>query len=154
MRLLGLKRLVNLFIFFNFILFCSSGQSQPAQDWVCFAKQCVPVEVAQKPEEQIRGLQSRERLASDAGMLFVFPYSEKHSFWMKDTKIPLDMIWMDSSRRVVDVKKNVPPCVENSCPVYTPDEEAMYVLEINGGATDSFMIHIGDTAVFQFNRRK
>ena len=64
------------------------------------------------------------------------------------------MIWMDSSRRVVDVKKNVPPCVEDPCPVYTPDEEAMYVLEINGGATDSFKIHIGDTAVFQFNRRK
>jgi len=110
--------------------------------------------VAQRPEELTRGLQFREQLAFDAGMLFVFPRSQMHSFWMKDTKIPLDMIWMDSSRRVVYVKKNVPPCVEDPCAVYTPDQEAMYVLEINGGAADAFKIHLGDTAAFQFDRGK
>ena len=154
-------------VFSFFILFCSSCQSQPAQDLVCFQKQCVQVEVAQKPEELTRGLQLREHLSPDAGMLFIFSYSQKHNFWMKDTKIPLDMIWLDESRRVVYIKHNAPPCVQKSCtdhpgqqqemepcPVYTPDQEAMYVLEINGGATDRFKIHIGDTAVFQFNRRK
>ena len=137
------------FIFLYFILCCSSCQSQLAQDLVCFQKQCVQVEVAQKPEELTRGLQLREKLAPDAGMLFVFPSSEKRRFWMKDTKIPLDLIWMDAARRVVYVKKNVPPCIEDPCPVYAPDQEARYVLEINRGAADTLKIQIGDTAAFQ-----
>ncbi|HLD70038.1 MAG TPA: DUF192 domain-containing protein [Candidatus Omnitrophota bacterium] len=132
----------------------SSCQSQPIRDVVCFQEKCVQVEIAQKPGELTRGLQFREQLAFDAGMLFIFPHSHKHSFWMKDTKIPLDMIWMDSSRRVVDVKKNVPPCIKDPCAVYTPQSEARYVLEINSGAADVFKIHSGDTASFRFNSEK
>ncbi len=144
----------NFFVFFYFIFCCTSCQSQPVRDLVCFQKECVQVEIAQKPEELTRGLQFREKLARDAGMLFIFPNSQAYSFWMKDTKIPLDMIWMDSSQRVVYVKKNVPPCIEDPCAVYTPEEEAMYVLEINSTAADAFQIHLGDTAAFRFNRGK
>ena len=75
----------------------------------------------------------RPSLRADRGMLFLFPDIDVHSFWMKDTLIPLDIIWIDDSSRVVHVKANVPPCKADPCPSYTPSGAARYVLELAAG---------------------
>ena len=111
---------------------------------VCFKDHCFNVEIVSKGEAMRRGLQLRTTLAPDAGMLFVFPSAIKHSFWMKDTLIPLDMIWMDYAHRVVDVRTHVPPCTSEPCPVYTPSVLSPYVLEINAGVSEKMGLKIGD----------
>ncbi|OGX38475.1 MAG: hypothetical protein A3G91_04245 [Omnitrophica WOR_2 bacterium RIFCSPLOWO2_12_FULL_50_9] len=120
-----------------------------AVNQVCFQGQCIAVEVVQKEEELRRGLQFRSFLESDAGMLFIFAANWKHSFWMKDTLIPLDIIWMDYARRVVHIERSVPPCPGEPCPTYTPLYDALYVLEINAGQARALGLRIGDQAEFK-----
>ena len=67
---------------------------------------------------------------------------------MKDTYIPLDIIWLDSRKRVVFIIPNVLPCETDQCPVYTPDRDAKYVLEVNAGVTAELGIGVGDEAAF------
>ena len=93
----------------------------------------IAVEVVADPETRALGLMHRPSLRADRGMLFLFPDIDVHSFWMKDTLIPLDIIWIDDSSRVVHVKANVPPCKADPCPSYTPSGAARYVLELASG---------------------
>lgn len=81
-------------------------------------------------------------------MLFILPERQRHSFWMKDTKIPLDIIWLDFVRRVVHVEDHVPPCQEDPCPTYTPDSSALYVLEVNAGHAKRMGLQKGDRLDF------
>ncbi len=120
------------------------------QDQVCFQNRCIDVEVVREKEEMRRGLQFRQSLGAHSGMLFVFPQSRRHAFWMKDTRIPLDMIWMDYTRRIVHIERDVPPCKEDPCPSYTPSQEALYVLEVNAGYTAVLGLKAGDQAEFYF----
>ena len=137
--------------FLSLCLFCGgcSSRSAQQQDQVCFKDQCVNVEVVQKEEELHRGLQFRKSLNPDSGMLFIFKKSWPYAFWMKDTLIPLDMVWMDYGRRVVHIEHNVPPCAADPCPSYAPEQEALYVLEINAGYAEKFKLELGDTAEFK-----
>ncbi len=111
---------------------------------VCFENNCFDVELAVKPEEQSRGLMFREHLDLDKGMLFIFEEEKKHSFWMKNTLIPLDIIWINKNKEVVFISENVQPCEEFSCPNIKPSESAKYVLEINGGISKKIGLIIGD----------
>ncbi len=79
-------------------------------------------------------------------MLFVFPRPERYSFWMKNTLIPLDIIWLNSDRSVVHLETNVPACVHDPCPNYAPVQPALYVLEVNAGSAQQFGIKKNDTA--------
>ena len=90
----------------------------------------VDVEVMRTPAELAKGLMFRERLEPDAGMLFVFPASEHHAFWMKNTLIPLDMIFVGEDLRVVGVVANAEPLTTIPRSVGKPSR---YVLEVNGG---------------------
>lgn len=134
------------------IIFLFSGCAQnvsEAKNQVCFHAQCVEVEIAEKPEEITRGLQFRQSLGLNDGMLFIFHVSQPYSFWMKDTLIPLDMIWMDYSKRVVHITQNVAPCKSDPCPVYTPPIASMYVLEVNAGQASALGLKINDQAEFK-----
>lgn len=102
------------------------------------------VELAQTPEEQARGLMFRESLPEKTGMLFLFPDKGPHRFWMKNTMIPLDMIWMDEKGTVLFVSANTPPCVADPCPTYGPtDASASSVLEIAGGLAAKEKVTVG-----------
>jgi hypothetical protein len=103
------------------------------------------LELALTPEDQAQGLMYRESLPPNTGMLFVFPTSEPHHFWMKNTMIPLDMIWMDESGRVLFVSANTPPCKADPCPTYGPDGPARQVLEIAGGMAAKEKVTVGST---------
>lgn len=102
------------------------------------------VEIAADPESQARGLMFREHLAPGNGMLFVFPDSEPRAFWMKNTKIPLDMLFFDGNRKLVNVQRQVPPCHIDPCQTYPSDGPARYVLEVNGGASKKLGLKPGD----------
>jgi hypothetical protein len=91
------------------------------------------VEVARTPEDQAQGLMYRESLPPATGMVFPFPEAGVHHFWMKNTMVPLDIVWMDAAGRVVFVSANTPPCASDPCPNYGPNEPASVVLEIAGG---------------------
>lgn len=93
----------------------------------------IAVEVVADPQTRASGLMHRPSLRRDRGMLFLFPTTDVHSFWMKNTLIPLDMIWIDEQSRVVDVKAHVPPCEVDPCPSYTPRGVARHVLELAAG---------------------
>ncbi len=130
------------------ILLTLSACSNQLSNKVCFEKQCIDVEVVTKQEDVMRGLQERESLRKNSGMLFVFPKRGKHSFWMKDTWIPLDMIWLDASQRIIYIQNNVPPCKNDPCPSYGPDGDSFYVLEVNTGYVKELGLKVGDRAEF------
>ena len=100
------------------------------------------VEVADSPESRARGLMFRSSLPDDAGMVFVFDSVEPRNFWMKNTLIPLDMIYINDDFHVVEIKSNVLPCEEDPCPSYK-SEPAMYVLEVNAGLAEKNNVEVG-----------
>jgi uncharacterized membrane protein (UPF0127 family) len=103
------------------------------------------LELALNPEDQAQGLMYRENLPEKTGMLFVFPETAPHHFWMKNTMIPLDMIWMDETGRVVFVSANTPPCEADPCPTYGPDTPVRLVLEIAGGKAAAEKVAVGSS---------
>jgi uncharacterized membrane protein (UPF0127 family) len=125
-------------------LFPGTANNNPAQNQnrVCFQQNCFTVELALTPEQQVQGLMNRQTLGNDSGMLFVFPQEGIYPFWMKDTLIPLDMIWMDSNGTVVFIGKDEQPC-GMVCPSINPGVQAKYVLEVNAGTVDRIGLTIG-----------
>ena len=106
----------------------------------------VTVEVARSDEERARGLMNRTRLDPDAGMLFVFAESDDHSFWMKNTFLPLDMIFVDEQGRVAGVLENVPPLSTEARTIGRPSR---YVLEVNAGWSARHGVQRGDAVRFE-----
>ena len=104
------------------------------------------VEVARSAEEMAQGLMYRESLAERTGMLFLFPYDDdSHKFWMKNTLIPLDIIWLDANGKVLFISANTPPCKADPCPNYGPDFAIASVLEIAGGLAEKEKVTVGST---------
>ena len=104
------------------------------------------VELALTPADQNRGLMFRQSLGADEGMLFVFEQQSVHTFWMKNTLIPLDMLFIDKDRRVVGIVENAEPQTETGRSVGKP---AQYVLEIGGGLSGKLGIRAGQVVEFQ-----
>jgi len=109
------------------------------------------VEVPDDSEESMRGLMFRIHLPWNAGMLFPYSNEEPRTFWMKNTLIPLDMIFVDSSSKIVEIKENVPPCEQEECPTYPSVEPAQYVLEVNAGFVQEKGVKVGDRLVAAFS---
>jgi len=101
--------------------------------------------VAADEGQRVRGLQFVKTLGEREGMLFVFPREEPRAFWMKDTYIPLDMLFLDSRRRVVGILENVEIMTTDSRRVNRP---SMYVIELPAGSASRFGIKEGSTALF------
>ena len=122
-----------------------------ANDWkVCFGEACFVTEIADDAEERRVWLMNRESLKENEGMLFVFEEPKPRiTFWMKNTLIPLDMLWLDSSGHVLHMEQNVPPCVNEPCPTYGPKLASIiskYVVELNAGKIKESEIEVGDLA--------
>lgn len=102
-------------------------------------------EVATTTEQQATGLMNRESMEDDEAMLFVYAEERELAFWMKNTLIPLDMIFVDAQKRIVDINKNAEPL---SLIPYISAAPAKYVLEVVGGLCDENGIGVGDLVVF------
>ncbi len=97
------------------------------------------VEIAQSPAARAKGLGGRTDLCPQCGMLFIFEADGNHAFWMKDTLIPLDIIWLDKDWQVVDFIAFAQPQAgrpNEKLPVYRPKTPARYVLELPGGTVE------------------
>lgn len=100
------------------------------------------LEVAETQQARAKGLSDREALAADAGMLFVFEQPGKSCFWMKDTLIPLDMLWLDDSYKLVHLEKSVSP--ESFPQSFCSAQEARYVVELRAGTAEKLGLKLGD----------
>lgn len=100
------------------------------------------VEVADTPEERERGLMFREELPEGRGMLFMFDKSQILHFWMKNTMIPLDILFFDERRNLVSAM-TMEPCVADPCPLYPSTAEARYALEVPAGFIERYGVGVG-----------
>ncbi len=125
------------------LLLCTSScmSSEPR---VRLAGEWFSVELAKTQKEQSLGLMFRDSMADDHGMLFIFPTETRRSFWMKNTRIPLDIFYFDAELRLVSVSKNTPPCRTERCPSYPSTGPAKYVLELNAGKAEQLGVNPGD----------
>jgi hypothetical protein len=108
----------------------------------------VTVELAVTDEERARGLMFRDKVLPEQGMLFVFEEEDLHSFWMKNTLVPLDMLWLGRDRRIIHIARNVPPCAAEPCPTYGPEIPALFVLELRAGQADILGLKLQDRLEF------
>jgi len=127
-----------------------AAKSLPTAEVVLFpssggAPLTVRVEVARTAAETARGLMFRKSLDADAGMLFLFDAPEIRRFWMRNTYIPLDMIFLDDKKTVVGIEENTIPLDETS---RGPDRPAQYVIEVRGGYTRPHGVGLGSRAEF------
>lgn len=134
-------------------LFFAAGCAHAARpaNQVCLQKSCFNVELALTDLQMARGLQFRKTLPRKNGMLFIFQKDGNYAFWMKDTLIPLDLIWLNAGREIVHIAKDVPPCRQDPCPNYKPGAPSRYVLEINAGLAQKLGFKIGDRAAIRLN---
>ena len=102
------------------------------------------VEIADTREKQTLGLMFRDSMPADAGMIFLFPNEAPRSFWMKNCRIPLDIMYFDKDMKMVSISANTPPCRTKRCPSYPSTGPAMYVLELNAGVAAELGVGPGD----------
>jgi len=147
------KKIINFIaiLIISYLLFVGfSKESEDIKENVCFKENCFNVEIADSQTKRLLGLMYRKNLDKNSGMLFIFEKENIYPFWMKNTFIPLDMIWIDEKQRVAFIKESAQPCKTNICPSTTPDKKAKYVLEINAGLTKELGINIGDTVDLKY----
>jgi len=104
------------------------------------------VEIADTPEKREIGLMYRKDLAADRGMIFIFARESPQSFWMKNTPIPLDMLFISADKKVVGIVEQAAPFTLDPRGVATPSQ---FVLEINGGLSKRYQIRAGDSVRFE-----
>ena len=116
---------------------------------ICCEGVCFDIEIAQTSSQRQQGLMWRESLPDNQGMLFVFPEEAIHSFRMKNTLIPLDMLRLSSWLQIIDIQEAI-PCESDPCPSYTPSATAQYVLELNQGISKKNWIKIWNQCFLSF----
>ena len=132
------------------LLACAmSGCAGASQPWVDLAGQRFTVELADDDAERARGLMFRDAMAEDRGMLFVHDTQEPQAYWMKNTRIALDILYFDNDRKLVAQQRDVPPCsLGDACPSYPSNAPARYVLELNAGQAEKLKLQDGATLTF------
>lgn len=108
--------------------------------------------VAQTQKQRDEGLSGVKYLESNEAMLFLFDSSDKWSMWMKDMEIPLDILWLDQSQKVIYIVKGASP--DDFPKSYIPNDPALYVLELPQGTVDSKNIRIGSKATFNLDEAR
>ena len=121
---------------------CASGEPS-----VVLGGERFKVEIADTQQKQALGLMFRDSMPADEGMIFLFPNEAPRSFWMKNTRIPLDIMYFDKDLKMVSISANTPPCRVSRCPSYPSSKPAMYVLELNAGTASELGVGPGDSLV-------
>lgn len=103
------------------------------------------------PQEMMRGMMFRDELKPNRGMLFSHGAPGNYPYWMYQVKIPLDIVWLDSGRRIVEISAQTPPCDKgpaSKCPHYGGNAEALFVVELAGGVAAKHRLKVGDLLIF------
>ncbi|VAW43955.1 FIG007785: exported protein [hydrothermal vent metagenome] len=127
---------------------------QHQQHRVSLNDQSFVIELADTDNTRALGLMYREHMADDEGMLFVFPDTQRRAFWMKNTLIPLDILYFDQNQKLVSISENTPPCKNTTtrCPNYPSAKPAKYVLEINAGLSQQYGFKSGDKLIIHLKK--
>ncbi len=135
-----------------FLFGCMAAPKQGQKvslDSLCIKdKECIKIERATTPQQHSAGLMYRESLESNSGMLFLFSDQKPRSFWMKNTLIPLDLVWIDESKTIVGITENTVPCKADPCRAYPSNLPVKYVLEINSKSSSKFGLKTGQKVDF------
>jgi uncharacterized membrane protein (UPF0127 family) len=100
-----------------------------------------------------KGLSVKDQLRENESMLFVFEEPLRHTFWMKDMKFPIDIIWLDSNGKIVHIEEKLMPCpLVLVCPSYAPNADSLYVLETIAGFAQRHNISLGTTIKIELLR--
>lgn len=127
----------------------ASGCGAASDHWVELNGKRFVVEIADDGQERARGLMFREEMAADHGMLFIHEEQMPLAYWMKNTKLPLDILYFDDTRKLVSQQRDVPPCsLGDRCPPYPSDAPARYVLELNAGQASTMDLKNGAELTF------
>ena len=105
-------------------------------------------ELAITDEERQLGLMFREKMNWDQAMLFLFEEEDRHSFWMKNMVIPLDILWLDRNKKIIHMETHVPPCKKYPCPSYVSPLPSLYVLELKAGSVERYKLKLSDKIEF------
>jgi uncharacterized membrane protein (UPF0127 family) len=105
----------------------------------------IEIEIADTPKKRETGLMHRHKMGTNQGMLFIFDKEERQSFWMKNTHIPLDIIFVNQEKTIVHIAENCQPYSLKSIPSF---EYAKYVVEVNAGFANKYDLRIGDSINF------
>lgn len=108
----------------------------------------ITAELAITEKQRQMGLMFRPGMREDQGMLFIFEEEGYYSFWMKNMCFSLDIIWLNTERRIVHIEENVPPCLNDPCDSYAPLLPACYVLELVSGSVKKHHLKLGDRLDF------
>lgn len=106
----------------------------------------IDIELADDDESRSTGMMYRAKMGEDQGMFFIFPYENFQSFWMRNTVLPLDIMFVNSQLEIVTIHRNAKPFDENS---YPSTAIAQYVVEVNGGYSDKYDLKVGDKIVWR-----
>jgi len=139
----GAAVMMGIFVVFLVVLVnfnISRGRFHPALIVTSSEKHRFWVEYARTPAQRELGLMNRKSLAENQGMLFLFESPSMLTFWMKNTQIPLDMLFVDENWKIIHIQKMAEPCKSDPCAIYASGRKAKYVLEINGGLSDKLGI--------------
>ncbi len=131
------------------VLLCSSCMA--SGPYVELKGQRFMVELAETQEKQALGLMFRDSLPADHGMLFIFPGESRRSFWMKNTRIALDILYFNSDLELVSMAEDARPCRTRNCPGYPSEGPAKYVLELNSGKAAELAVKAGDVLELHLN---
>ncbi len=144
----GFLVIIAIFLFLSGALFFSLNTHKDNIRIGLNSGTCISAEIARTDSEKQLGLSYRETLGKNEGMLFTYESEEARAFWMKNMKIPIDIIWLDKDKDIVYIHENLQPCKTASCPMYLPDKKAMYALEVNAGFVKENNISAGDKVSF------
>lgn len=111
-------------------------------------------DIAATNDQRSKGLSVKDTLNENEGMLFVFDTEREHSFWMKNMKFPIDIIWLDDDQEVVHVEHSLEPCIPDSfCPTHKPDRNSLYVLETVSGFAQKYNVTDNTYVDFQLDEQ-
>lgn len=123
-------------------LFLTSILPSCAQNLAILNKKTINIEFADTLQKRQQGLMNRSKMNYNEGMVFLFEEKEAVNFWMKDMKIPLDLIFI-SDDKIVKIIKNVPVCQNAPCPIYPSTHKINKVIEVNAGFCEKYLVKKG-----------
>ena len=139
-------RILLIVLMFTTCTACASGGPSVELGGKSFA-----VEIADTREKQALGLMFRDEMPAGEGMLFIFPDEAPRSFWMKNTRIPLDIMYFDKDMNMVSISADTQPCRVSRCPSYPSIAPAKYVLELNAGTASELGVGPGDRLTIELD---
>jgi len=125
-------------------LMLSASACRAGEPWVEVAGQRYYVEIADDDEERALGLMFRDELGTGEGMFFIWRRPAPRAFWMRNTRIPLDIVYIGPDLEIVGWSLDTPPCRTRRCPSYPSGAPAQYVLEVNAGEMERLGVEIGE----------